>query len=55
MSEIICNCTGVTEEEIVKAVKNGATTFEAVGEATEAGTICGGCEEEIQRIIDENK
>ncbi len=55
MSNVICSCAGVTEEDIIKAVKNGATTFEAVGEATEAGTICGVCEDDVKKIIEENK
>ena len=49
----ICSCFGISEEEIRTAVKNGAKTVEAVGEATSAGTGCGGCIPEIQRIIDE--
>ncbi len=55
MSEIICNCTGVTDEDIIEAVKKGAKTVEEIGEATEAGTICGACVEDIERIIEENK
>ena len=55
MSDVICLCTGVTEETIIKAIKNGAHTVEEVGEATGAGTICGSCQDEIQRLIDENK
>ena len=55
MSNIVCNCRKVTEEEIVKAIKNGATTVEAVGEATKAGTGCGSCKSKIQELIDENK
>lgn len=55
MSNIVCKCRKVTEEEIVNAIKNGATTVEAVGEATKAGTGCGGCKPKIQELIDENK
>lgn len=50
---VVCGCFNVTEEEIRKAVKNGAHTVEAVGEATNAGTGCGGCLSQIQEIIDE--
>ncbi len=55
MSNLICKCRKVTEEEIVKAIKNGATTVEAVGEVTKAGTGCGGCKPKIQKLIDANK
>lgn len=53
-NEIICNCMGVTRGEIVKAIKEkNLTTVEQVGEATEAGTGCGGCQPDIQEILDE--
>lgn len=51
--EIICVCFDVSEETIREAIRNGAHTVEAVGEATQAGTGCGGCLEKIQEIIDE--
>ncbi|WP_242985416.1 (2Fe-2S)-binding protein [Vallitalea okinawensis] len=51
--EIVCACFDVSEEEIREAVKKGATTVEAVGEATNAGTGCGGCQSRIQELINE--
>lgn len=54
MSETICQCFDVTREEIEKAIKeNGLKTVEEVGEATNAGTGCGGCQEQIQEILDQ--
>jgi NAD(P)H-nitrite reductase large subunit len=54
MDEIICNCMSVTRGEIVDAIRqNGLTTVEEVGDATNAGTGCGGCQELIQEILDE--
>ncbi len=51
---IICNCMEVYKSDIVKAIKEqGLTTVEQVQEATEAGTGCGVCIEEIQEILDE--
>ena len=50
-SEIVCFCVGVTYGDIEDAVKNGATTFEAVQEATNCATVCGGCEDQIREII----
>lgn len=55
--ENICLCKKITEEEIVKAVKNGAKSFEEVQEATGAGTGgCRGarCKAKILEIIENN-
>ena len=54
----VCLCRGITEEQIVEAVKNGATSFEEVKEATDAGAGgCRGgrCKGKIEIIIEENK
>ena len=54
MSEIICHCFEVSTEEIENAIREkGLKTVEEVGEATNAGTGCGGCQEQIQEILDE--
>ena len=54
MSEIICHCLEVSREEIENAIREkGLKTVEEVGEATNAGTGCGGCQEQIQEILDE--
>nr|WP_026022357.1 (2Fe-2S)-binding protein [Clostridium senegalense] len=37
----VCLCRGVTKEQIIESIKNGAKTFEDVKEKTGAGT--GGC------------
>ena len=43
MSEIICHCFEVSREEIENAIREkGLKTVEEVGEATNAGTGCGG-------------
>ncbi|MDP3437644.1 MAG: (2Fe-2S)-binding protein [Bacteroidales bacterium] len=50
---IICNCNEVYKSEIVKAIKEqGCKTVEQIGDATGAGTICGGCVDDIQEILD---
>ncbi|HKL95703.1 MAG TPA: (2Fe-2S)-binding protein [Paludibacteraceae bacterium] len=52
--QLICNCMEVYKSTIVKAIKEkGLTTVEEVGEETEAGTVCGSCQDEIQEILDE--
>lgn len=51
---IICNCNEVYKNEILKAIEEkGCKTVEDVGEATGAGTICGGCIDDIQEILDQ--
>ncbi|SEM04483.1 NifU-like protein [Syntrophus gentianae] len=51
--EMICECFGVTELEIQKALKeNNLTTVEEVTNYTKAGGGCGSCHERIQGIID---
>ncbi len=50
---IICECFGVTEPEIERAVReNDLKTIEEVTDYTKAGGGCGGCHEAIQEIID---
>lgn len=53
MSEIICHCFEVSREEIENQFVKRIKTVEEVGEVTNAGTGCGGCQEQIQEILDE--
>ena len=39
--------------DIKKAIEDGAKTVDDIKEMTEASTGCGGCEDEIQEILDE--
>ncbi len=48
---IVCNCKKVKKSQILAAIAAGATTVEAVGEATGAGTGCGGCKPKIQALL----
>jgi NifU-like protein len=51
--QIICECFGVTEPEIERAVReNDLKTIEEVTNYTKAGGGCGNCHEAIQEIID---
>lgn len=53
VDEIICNCNEVYKSEILKAIEEQKLkTVEEVGEATGAGTVCGGCQDDIQDILD---
>lgn len=54
LDEIVCHCNEVSYGDIVNAIKEkGLKTVDEVGEATEAGTGCGGCQDTIQEILDE--
>ena len=51
-SEIVCECFGVTENEIEEAINhNHLTTLEQVTDYTKAGGGCGTCHERIEAII----
>ena len=52
--DIVCNCMQITKGEIVDAIKSGnLNTFEEIGDTTEAGTVCGSCQDDIEEIINE--
>lgn len=53
MEKIVCNCYSITNGGIKEAVDNGATTLEEVQEATGAGTICGACLDDVQRLVEQ--
>ncbi|MGE0705357.1 MAG: FAD-dependent oxidoreductase [Vicinamibacterales bacterium] len=47
----ICDCNAVTKAQIVEAVLAGATSLQAVCDATRASTGCGSCRPEVERIV----
>jgi NifU-like protein len=52
--EIVCECFGVTDLEIQRAVReNNLQTIEDVTDYVKAGGGCGNCHDRIQEIIDE--
>lgn len=55
LNEVVCFCMDVTGQAIVDAIKNGAATVEEIQEATGAGTVCGGCLDQIEMILNEYK
>ncbi len=51
--EIVCNCFGVTDREIIKAIReNDLKTVEQVTYYTKAGGGCGQCHPKIEAIIE---
>ena len=53
LEKIVCNCMNVTNGMIKDAVNAGATTLEEVQETTGAGTVCGACIEDVQRLVEQ--
>lgn len=51
-TDIICNCLGLSVQDIEDAIDNGATTLDAVMETTQAGTICGACIPDLEEVIE---
>ena len=50
---LVCNCFGVTENEIERVIReNNLTTVENVTNYCKAGGGCGGCKGEIEKIIE---
>jgi len=48
---MICACFGVGANAIDEAVREGCADVSAVGRRLKAGTNCGSCRPEIQRLI----
>ena len=54
MSEIICHCFEVSREEIENAIREkGLKTVEYIVCVLQGSSSCGGCQEQIQEILDE--
>ncbi len=49
---IICQCNGVTDRAIRKAIRDGASNRNDVVRACTAGTACGGCVPAIDEIVE---
>lgn len=53
---IVCSCMEVTEDQIIDAIlSKNCRTFEDIQRDTQAGTICGACEEDINEILNQHK
>jgi len=49
---IICQCNGISDRAIRKAIRDGASDRNDVVRACMAGTACGGCVPTIDEIIE---
>jgi NAD(P)H-nitrite reductase large subunit len=50
-NEPICICNNVSFRQIEDCVDAGATSYEDILEKTGAGSVCGGCIERIEDIL----
>lgn len=50
---IVCLCKGVSCGTLRRAIADGAQSLEEIGRACGAGTDCGGCQNTIEDILDE--
>lgn len=53
LEKVVCYCQNVTNGMVKEAVDTGANTLEEVQEKTGAGTVCGGCVENVQRLVEQ--
>ena len=49
--QIICPCLDITIGQIMDAYEQGAKSVDMIKEATGAGTVCGACLDEIEKLI----
>jgi bacterioferritin-associated ferredoxin len=47
---VLCHCAVVSDAVILLEVAAGARDVDAIGDACGAGTVCGGCIPEIERL-----
>jgi assimilatory nitrate reductase catalytic subunit len=47
----ICACFGVSMATVIAAIADGASSLDAVGAATKAGSNCGSCRPEIRALV----
>jgi nitrite reductase (NADH) large subunit len=47
----VCNCHKVGSAQLREAIEAGATTVEAIGAVTKAGTGCGSCKTELTQLL----
>jgi bacterioferritin-associated ferredoxin len=50
----VCHCEAVTDRTIRAAIASGARTLEEIRHRCAAGSGCGGCWPELQRLLEEH-
>lgn len=49
---IVCSCFGIGQRQISAEILKGARNVEAIGQRLKAGTNCGACKPEINKLLD---
>ena len=50
---VLCSCRGVTDDEIVDAIRRGAYSLEKIARRCDgAGTDCGSCRSDIEAHLE---
>jgi len=50
----VCSCRAVTDRTIRASISAGACSIDDVSRMSSAGTRCGGCRPELQRLLAES-
>ena len=50
---IVCACTGTTDADLVRLIRNGASSVAEIVQKTGAGRCCTPCHKEIGLLLDE--
>ena len=50
---LVCTCMEVMYSQIVKAIKEGATTYQELSDKLGVGTGCSSCVDEVKEILKE--
>lgn len=48
---MVCFCYSISEQEIIDAINKGASSLMDVRRETYANTGCGGCREDVKRLL----
>ena len=52
---LVCHCHAITDRDLRKSIRAGASSIEQVGLSCGAATGCGGCRDLVQHIIDDER
>ena len=48
---LVCHCRGISDRQIKRAIKDGATSVREVARATGAGMRFGGCRSNVKQVV----
>ena len=49
---LVCHCRGITDRQIRRLVRDGATSTREVARSSGVGMDCGGCRSNVKQIVD---